>query len=533
MRAAPGSFERVRRRVAAFCPRCHAEEPYRPLGSVAQLPGALAEAEGAVWLIRDCARHGEVVTLYEEDARILEELERWTAPTRGATPDDPRNDDPPPGAYLRGLGARQRQHTCVLLEDTTERCNLRCPTCYAGSSPQATGIAPVHEILASVDRRIALEGGRLDVLMLSGGEPTVHPELYELLRGALERNVVRVLLNTNAVVVARDDRLLSFLAEHRDRLEVYLQFDGFRRATHLHHRDADLRGVKRCAIERLSAAGVFMTLTMAAERGVNEDEMGDVVLYALETPYVGGICIQPVFGSGRTVGFDPLDRLTMTGVLRRLGPQTGGVVDQDDLIALPCSHPHCASVGFMVRTDRGWRSLVSLIGREELHRHLDLVSNRIVDPGIVRQLRTLVGFTLVGLHSEQSSLTHPRLRHMFLEVTGERGLGLGSLIRMAGAYARDRGRLRALTGERVKRVTVKGFMDVHTMIEERLLQCCVHVGAVSDGRPVAVPFCAAQTWPALGAMKVAAALGREVAEQPAPSPVGGCQAERSLRDSPA
>jgi 7,8-dihydro-6-hydroxymethylpterin dimethyltransferase len=507
MRLAPTVFDRVRKPVAAFCPRCHAEEPSGPLGAVARLPAELAEAEGAVWLVRECTHHGRVVTLYEEDARILDELERWTAPTKGPTPDDRRNDDPPPRSYLRGLGAPQRQHTCVLLEDTTERCNLRCPTCYAGASPRATGVASVEDVLANVDRRITLEGGHLDVLMLSGGEPTFHPELFELLRGALQRNVVRVLLNTNGVRLARDDRLLAFLAEHRDRLEVYLQFDGFRASTHRHHRDADLRETKRRTIERLSGAGVFMTLTMAAERGVNEDEIGDVVRYALETPFVGGVCVQPVFGSGRTVGFDPLDRLTMTGVLRQLGPQTGGTVSVHDLIALPCSHPHCTSVGFLVWTDRGWRSLVSLIGREELHEHLDLVSNRIVDPGIVRQLRTLLGLTLVGLHSEQSTLTHPMLRHMFLRTAGDGGLGLGSLLRMAAGYARDRGRLRQLMGERVKRITVKGFMDIHTMVEDRLLQCCVHAGAVADGRPVAMPFCAAQTWPALGAMKLASAAG--------------------------
>lgn len=519
MSRGPIAFDRVRKRVAAFCPRCHAEEPNRPLGAVARLPAELAEAEGAVWLIRECPHHGRVVTLYEEDARILDELERWTAPTKGPTPDDRSNDDPPPRSYLRGLGARQQQHTCVLLEDTTERCNLRCPTCYAGTSPRATGVASVEDVLANVDRRIALEGGRLDVLMLSGGEPTLHPELFELLRGALQRNVVRVLLNTNGVRLARDDRLLAFLAEHRDRLEVYLQFDGFRESTHRHHRDADLREIKRRTIERLSGAGVFMTLTMAAERGVNEDEIGGVVRYALETPFVGGVCVQPVFGSGRTVGFDPLDRLTMTGVLRQLGPQTDGLVGERDLIALPCSHPHCTSVGFLVRTDGGWRSLVSLIGREELHEHLDLVSNRIVDPGIVRQLRTLVGLTLVGLHSEQSTLTHPMLRHMFLRAAGDGGLGLGALLWMAAGYARDRGRLRALMGERVKRITVKGFMDIHTMVEDRLLQCCVHAGAVADGRPVAIPFCAAQTWPALGTMKVASAL--TPAQTPAMQTSGG------------
>ena len=66
-------------------------------------------------------------------------------------------------------------------------------------------------------------------------------------------------------------------------------------------------------------------------------------------------------------------------------------------------------------------------------------------------------------------------------------------------------------GERVKRVTVKGFMDIHTMVEDRLLRCCVHTGAMTDGGPVAMPFCAAQTWPALGAMKVASAAGSAAA----------------------
>lgn len=65
-------------------------------------------------------------------------------------------------------------------------------------------------------------------------------------------------------------------------------------------------------------------------------------------------------------------------------------------------------------------------------------------------------------------------------------------------------------GAWVKRITVKGFMDIHTMVEDRLRQCCVDAGAVSDGRAVAMPFCPAQTWPALGAMKAASATGRPI-----------------------
>ena len=106
---------------------------------------------------------------------------------------------------------------------------------------------------------------------------------------------------------------------------------------------------------------------MTASLGVNDDEIGAVVLRALQTPYVGGVSIQPQFGSGRSAGINPMDRLTHTGVLARLGPQTDGLVEWRDLTALPCSHPHCCSVGYLIRTDSGqWRSLTSIIGHEQL-----------------------------------------------------------------------------------------------------------------------------------------------------------------------
>jgi hypothetical protein len=497
----------IRRHVNAFCPRCCREDPLRPLEDVRRLSGYLAEADGRVWLVRDCPEHGRLVTLYEEDAEILDYLERWTAPTKGPTPDTPDNFASLPAAYLEGLGGLQTQHTCILLEDVTETCNLRCPTCYAESSPRLGGVAEVADVLANIDRRLEREGGRLDVLMVSGGEPTLHPRLTDLLEAAMQRDIVRILVNTNGLELAKDDRLLRFLAEHSRRIEVYLQFDGFRASTHRHHRGADLGEIKRRAVERLAGAGVFTTLTMTAEKGVNDDEIGDVVRFALETPFVGGVCVQPVFGSGRSAGIDPIDRLTGTGVLKRLGPQTGGLVTWRDLTALPCSHPHCSAVGYMIQADRGtWRSLVGLVGHEELRAHLDLVSNRIVDPHLAGDLKLLVAGSLYGLLSEQSSLAHPRFRHLFLNVAGNRDLGLGSLLRSAGTFARGNGsKLRRLMAERVKRLTVKPFMDVDTMIEERLLQCCVHVGTVSETQHQCVPFCAAQAWPRLGRMKLAAA----------------------------
>jgi 7,8-dihydro-6-hydroxymethylpterin dimethyltransferase len=504
--------DRIHRYVNAFCPHCHSENPDRPLSDVARLGGWLAvRDDGQVWLERGCQVHGLVATLYDEYPEILAYLEEWTAPTKAHTPDEPDNFDPIPSAYLRGLPPMQTQHTCILLEDIAETCNLRCPTCFADSSPDLRHVVAVDDVLANVDQRLGRENGRLDVLMLSGGEPTLHPQLPQLLGELVARPITRILLNTNGIRIAQDDGLLDLLTEHRERVEVYLQYDGLSLAAHRYHRGGDLRRAKRDALRRLSERGIFTTLVMTAALGVNDGEIGEVVGLALDTPYVGGVCIQPQFGSGRSGFIDPERRLTHTGVLGRLGPQTGGVVTWRDLTALPCSHPHCCSVGYVLKDDGGqWRSLVALIGHDNLKARLGLVANRIADSDIPRELRLAVRESLLGLLSEQSSLSHPGMSEVWRMICENCDLGIGTLLTVAsGALPGRRDRLRRLLGERVVRITVKPFMDMSTMIEERLVQCCVHVGTRS-AQDQCAPFCAVQAWPQLGAQRLSAAARRSL-----------------------
>lgn len=510
--------DRIHRYVNAFCPLCHVEAPDRPLARVRRLSGWLVERDDRIWLERGCPDHGVVSTLYDESPEILRYLEQWTAPTKQHIPDQRGNFDPVPSAYLRGLPEMQTQHTCILLADITAECNLRCPTCFTDSSPELTGVVALADVLASLDTRLSRENGRIDVLMLSGGEPTLYPRLAELLREVAARNVVRVLVNTNGVRIARDDALLDLLTEHRERVEVYLQYDGESADASRHHRGGDLRGLKEQAIERLSGRGIFTTLTMTTALGVNDGEIGAVVKRALDTPYVGGISIQPQFGSGRSGPIDATNRLTHTGVLARLGPQTGDLVTWRDLTALPCSHPHCCSVGYLLRDDTGeWRSLTALVGHDALLELLDLapdaVANRIADVDIPAALRVAVKDSLLGLLSEQSSLSHPRVGELWRDICENCDLGISTLLTLASsALPGGRARLRKLLGERVKRITVKPFMDMATMIEERLAQCCVHVATRgADDAHQCAPFCAVQAWPELSRQRLAwAPAGRSL-----------------------
>ncbi|MCU1474577.1 radical SAM protein [Amnibacterium sp.] len=504
--------DRIHRYVTAFCPRCHETDP--PLAQVRRLSGALMVRDGRVWLERGCPDHGLVRTLYDESPEILRYLEKWQAPTKRHTPDSADNYRQVPEAYAFGLPAMQTQHTCILLEDVIEHCNLRCPTCFTASGPQLHGVAPLAEVLANVDTRLSRENGRLDVLMLSGGEPTLYPYLAELLDELVARPIVRIMVNSNGLRIATDDELLALLTKHRQRVEVYLQYDGPSPESSIHHRGADLTRFKEAAISRLSEAGVFTTLTMTATLGVNDGEIGAVVLRALETPFVGGVAIQPVFGSGRGHGIDPQDRLTHTGVLSRLAGQTGGVVSWHDLTALPCSHPHCASVGYMLKDDSGtWRSLAALIGHDRLLEWLeiapDTLANRIADSALPLSLRSVIKSSLLDLLSEQSSLSHPGTAELWKNICTQCDLGIGTLTTLAaGALPGQHARLRRLLADRVTRITVKPFMDISTMLEERLTQCCVHVGTKSEGGDQqCAPFCAVQAWPALGRQRLSTTTG--------------------------
>lgn len=216
------------RMVLTVCGNCFSDDPDREIDYETDiLQGNLVAMDGAVYLRRTCRRgHGEVMSLYEEDHARWEYLQQWRTPTREIIPDTVGNAAPIPMGYADGLGDLQTQHSCVLLLDITENCNLECPTCFAASAPGIGRFARLPHILRSLDASIQREGGRVDVLMLSGGEPTVHPEVLEIIEAATEREVTRVILNTNGIRIAKDDRFVTSLGRLRGRVEVYLQFDG-------------------------------------------------------------------------------------------------------------------------------------------------------------------------------------------------------------------------------------------------------------------------------------------------------------------
>jgi len=474
--------------VRAVCPRCFAENEHFDPEWPTDIPdGHLVRRDGKVYLRRFCRRgHGDVWSLYEEDAELWQYLQQWRVPTKQINPDT-NAIYPVPMGYEHGLGPAHLQHSCIFLLDITTQCNLSCPACFASSSPSASHFLPLDEIMRSVETALEREGGRLDVVMLSGGEPTVHPQIVRILDTLAGLPITRILLNTNGIRLANDDAFLSVVAKLRDRVEMYLQYDGQSAETQMALRGTDLQTVKARTIERLSRTRVFTTLVMTVTR-TNQHQIGEVIDTAFRTDYVGGVMFQPVFASGRSPAVDPLDRVTTTGVLSRIESQTAGRIVAGDLIALPCSHPDCCSIGYFLSDAAGtFSSLARIVGAPDLKESLSIFGNSIA---FSESLATIRG-ALMGVMSESMTLSRPELVDHLRSICTACDLGgFGQLL----ALAFKPGATAEFVGRRVKRITIKHFMDADMLIAERLEQCCVHVaGAGND--PVRMPFCAARLFP--------------------------------------
>jgi uncharacterized radical SAM superfamily Fe-S cluster-containing enzyme len=156
------------------------------------------------------------------------------------------------------------------------------------------------------------------------------------------------MLNTNGIRIAQEPGFAERLAEQGAGFEVYLQFDALTRAPLMDLRGADLRRVREQALAKLNALGISTTLVMTVKRGVNDDQIGDVIRHAMQQPCVRGVTLQPVQDAGRVEGYDPaLHRLTVSEIRRRIAEQSG-LFTLDDVVPVPCN-PDTLAMAYALR----------------------------------------------------------------------------------------------------------------------------------------------------------------------------------------
>jgi len=409
------------------CPVCKATCP----ATVNLVPGP----PETVRLFRTCPDHGSFDACISSDARFY-----WLSkgsggcgggaccPGTGGTDGTlGRNADPG-----EALGVHEKLSTCLALIEIVHSCNLACPTCYA-SSPQSPHVdaVPLDDVRARVQGVIDRKG-KIEILQLSGGEPTLHPEFFELLEWCQAHpHIEYVLLNTNGVRIAGDEGFAARLATafRKGKFQLYLQFDGPQEAGQRALRGADLREMRVRCLDRCADAGIPVTLAVT----VTPDNIGslwETVEFGLAREHVRGVSFQPVFGSGRST-LDDGPRLNAADVILSTVAGSGGRLRFEDFTPLPCGDPNCATIGYLLRTPEGVRSVSDFLDFQNVQGFLrDRIRYSIDD------------LARCGCESEP----------------------LGAILKNLEVNERSAFRL-----------FIKPFMDAWTWDEDRIDRCCTHV----------------------------------------------------------
>lgn len=391
-----------------------------------------------VFLRRVCPDHGESSACLASDARFY-----WLSQGDKANACCPGSGEAGTTAPCGSLGRNAAGHgdapfetlsTCLALIEVVRSCNLSCPTCYADSPVGPGGhvdAVPLDDLQHRITGIIERKGG-LEILQLSGGEPTLHPQFFDLLAWAQEHpKIDYVLINTNGVKLAHDDAFAAqfAIAAARRKVQLYLQFDGVQSAAQHALRGADLRATRERALDRAAAMDLPVTLAMTVTPD-NLAHVWEAIAFGLSRTIVHGITFQPLFGSGR-VPIDPGERLNTADLLLSAVGGSGGQLTFDDFTPLPCGDPNCATIGYLLRLDGRVHSVSEFLDFTQLQGFL----------------KDKVHYTLEDL-ARCGCETEP----------------LGALLKTL-----------ELRSSVAFRIMVKPFMDAWTWDQDRIDRCCTHV----------------------------------------------------------
>ena len=431
----------------SICPECRAV-----------IDAQVLLRDGRVYMRKRCEVHGWFEGLIYADARAYVDQAKFNKP--GQTPARISTEVSRGCPLDCGLCPEHRQHTCLALVEVNSACNLDCPVCFANAGAGFNLTVP--EVEAMLDRFVELEG-HPEVVQFSGGEPTIHPDLLEMIAAAQQRDIKYVMVNTNGLRIANDPDWFARFAALRPL--IYLQFDGLTDETYQVIRGEPLLETKLRALDRLAEADLHVVLVAAIERDVNEHEAGAIVQFGLRHPAVRGVMFQPVTHSGRHPDHDPMRRMTIPDVLRALDAHPGGTFRSSDFVPIPCCFPTCSSVTYAYLGDDG--EVIPLPRILEVDQYLDYITNRSV-PGIDRD----VLHALEGLWSAGS-------------VPGD----TQSEAFVCAACDLD---LPALTdlSRRIFMVQMRDFLDPWTFDVKKAMKCCIGI-LQDDGRMI--PFCTYNT----------------------------------------
>lgn len=465
----------------SVCPECLLES-----NTVTVIPATVYEKDDQIWIEKTCSHHGVFSDIYWSDAAMFRRTMKYWYRTVGL--DNPRTQTRRGCPYDCGQCPQHAAHTALGLIDVTNRCNMKCPICFA-SAADFTPFEPTPDQVRSMleNLRANLPAPTVGV-QFAGGEPTVSEHLVEYVRWADELGFRHIMVATNGLRMARDPGYLVDLVRAGLKT-IYLQFDGVTEGPYLEMRGSDLREMKDRVLDSARVAdldGVILVPTVA--RGVNDGELGGIVRYALENrDIVRCVNFQPVSITGRIdVEERKKMRMTIPDAIHLIEEQTGGVVKASDWYPVSAMmgvgrvlgllrkanlfelHAHfaCGMATFLfIEDDGSYCPITEVVDLEDLLRVLEEICDVYADGKRLAGLRAKVKLLLFSRKVKKKSVMKPII---------------SSFLRK-GTYSS----LRTFMSK-VLMLGMMHFQDPWNMDLERVQHCTINY-AVPDGR--IIPFC--------------------------------------------
>ncbi len=420
--------------TTSLCPECYA-----------LVPAKIIFDDGNVYYQKRCKTHGISKALISTDIPFYKLAQDYIKPGDRPHVFQTRTEEGCP--YDCGLCPDHEQHSCLGLIDVNEACNLTCPMCFADSSTAKTYHRPLAEIEKMMDALVASEG-EADLLQLSGGEPTIHPQIIEIIEAAKRRPIRHIMLNTNGIRIAQDPAFVEKLASFKPGFEVYLQFDSLRPSVLKHLRGADLIRIRKEALEALEKHNISTTLVVVVKRGQNDDELGDIIKYALQWKCIRGITFQPVQDAGRNEDFDPTtDRFVLSDIRKSI-INAGTAFEAGDIIPLPCN-PESIAIGYALRNGETIAPITSYFPRDMLVQALPNAITFEKYPELHKEILNFFSLATVECNNPERL---DALLCCLPQIPVPEGMGY----------------------ENIFRIAIVEFLDAHNFCISRVKRSCVH-----------------------------------------------------------
>ena len=481
-----GDFLKIKN-TKSLCPECG-----RPVDAEVYGEG------GKVYIKKTCSVHGEFINTYWNDVETYDRVKDYEPSITSV--ENPSVDDISTCPSNCGLCSKHETSTVLGLIDVTNRCNLKCPVCFANAAASGRLFEPTQDEIRQMLKNLrSLKPHPTPAVQYAGGEPTVRKDIVELVKMAKDEGFTHVQIATNGLKLAMKENLAKELKD-AGLNTVYLAFDGVTPEPYINNRGRDLLPYKLDAIENCRKAGLGIVLVPTLIKGVNDHQVGDIIKFAFDhNENIYGVNFQPVSFAGRTPS-DQVEkqRITIPDFIQIIEDQTDGDVKTTDFyppssvepiakfigaleggeptVTLNC-HQHCGIATYVFREKTegsGKDKLIPIndfIDVDGLFKKLDELAEKLKKGGFGRKQRVLASATKAIPKLIYSDKTPKNLdvKRIILNVFTKRSYSA------LGDFSKD-----------AMLISCMHFMDPFNFDEDRVKKCVIHY-ATPDGR--IIPFC--------------------------------------------